>query len=230
MKKVHRHVPLPLHPPPCHLAPGRAVCVSGFGSPMDSTGVLRSDPKPFLGKERQMTSAATSKGGPRDTRNRLLGRLSKPSTYGLNPFRINRMQFCGRLSNQPFPQVIFAPFDPHRRSSGADHLRSARTRPRRASLGTHRCLLNQLSCRLKTAVNPLKINRVQFWNRLSNRLLRQVLLAPFDHHCSFAGADHLSSARTRPRRGPSVTPLRLRNRHLRTISNRHNQRKIKRVQ
>jgi hypothetical protein len=37
---------------------GRGVCVSGFGSPMDSTGVLKPDPMKCTGETCQMTSAA----------------------------------------------------------------------------------------------------------------------------------------------------------------------------
>ena len=90
-------------------------------------------------------------------------------------------------------------------SAGAGRLRSARARSRRASSGTHRCILNRLSCRIRTAVNPRKINRMPFWNRLSNGPFQQVLFVPFDRHCSSSGPNHLITARTRSRRGPSVT-------------------------
>ena len=62
----------------------------------------------------------------------------------------------------------------HCSTSGADGLGSARMRARRASSVTRHCLLNRLSCRLKTALNPLKINRMQFWNRHSNGWFQRV--------------------------------------------------------
>jgi len=115
-------------------------------------------------------------------------------------------------------------------SAGAGRLRSARARSRRASSVTRRCLLNRLSCRLKTAVNHLKINRMPFWNRLSNGPFQQVLFVPFDRHCSSSEADRLWTVRTRPRRGPSVTRHGLRDRLSKPSAMGLNPFRIRRVQ